>query len=189
MKPSSAKLFVVSGASGSGKTTLCRSVAHKLNLFFSVSATTRTPRNGEIEGQDYYFLSKEEFQTKISQGDFLEWAQVHQNLYGTLKHHVMKCLNSGQSVILDLDTQGALQLKKNLPEAVLIFIQTPSLETLRHRLEKRGTDQPQVIEQRMSRAKVEIKQSTHYDQVIVNEDLHQAIEGLTHFIQKQLGQA
>ncbi|MFO1462353.1 MAG: guanylate kinase [bacterium] len=173
-KPAPGRLFVVSGASGTGKTTLCRELERELGLFFSVSATTRPPRAGEVEGRDYRFLSPEEFDKMVAADRFLEWATVHGQRYGTPREPIERNLAEGRDVLLDLDTQGALQLKKLMPEAVLIFIKPPTLEELRMRLESRGTDSPEVIARRIARAEHEIEQSVQYDHVVVNRDLQEA---------------
>lgn len=170
----SSRLFVVSGASGTGKTTLCRDLERELGLFFSVSVTTRAPRVGEVAGRDYHFISQEEFDKMVSEGRFLEWAGVHGKFYGTPRGPVESSLQEGRDVLLDLDTQGALNLKKILPEAVLIFIKPPSIDELRKRLESRGTDSPETIAKRIARAEHEIDQSVHYDHVVVNRDLQEA---------------
>ena len=179
----SGRLIVVSGASGTGKTTLCRYLIDDLGLAFSVSATTRAKRPGEVEGKDYYFLSPEEFSRRVEQGGFLEWAQVHQHRYGTPKQPIMEHLQKGESVLLDLDTQGALQLKKIVPAAVLIFLKPPSLEALKERLRARGTDSEEVIERRFARASQELAESGKYDYIVVNEDLEQAKKSLKTMIQ------
>lgn len=173
-KTAPGRLFIVSGASGTGKTTLCRSLERELGLFFSVSATTRPPRPGEVGGRDYRFLSPEEFDKMTKDGQFLEWAWVHDQRYGTPREPIERNLAEGRDVLLDLDTQGALQLKKLMPQAVLIFIKPPSLEELRKRLESRATDRPEVIARRIARAEHEIEQSVHYDHVVVNRDLDEA---------------
>ncbi|HKY64535.1 MAG TPA: guanylate kinase [bacterium] len=168
------RLFVVSGASGTGKTTLCRDLEREMGLFFSVSATTRPPRAGEVEGRDYRFLSRAEFDKMLENDQFLEWAQVHGQSYGTPREPIESRLREGHDVLLDLDTQGAIQLKALYPEAVLIFIKPPSLEELRKRLTSRGTDSPEVIARRIERAEHEIEQSSHYDYVVENRDLAEA---------------
>jgi len=172
--PSPGRIFVMSGASGTGKTTLSRQLEKELGLFFSVSATTRPPRAGEEQGRDYRFLSREEFDKMVQEGRFLEWASVHGQFYGTPREPIEQNLGQGRDVLLDLDTQGALNLKKLVPQAVLIFIKPPSIEELRKRLESRGTDSPETIAGRISRAEHEIEQSVHYDHVVVNHDLEQA---------------
>jgi guanylate kinase len=176
-------LFVVSGASGTGKTTLCRFLEKELGLFFSVSATTRNIRPGEVHGRDYFFLSPEEFSRQVEQGGFLEWAQVHENRYGTPKVPVMDRIQRGKSVLLDLDTQGALQLKKMIPEAVLIFLKPPSLQVLEQRLRSRGTESEEAVHKRISRAGQELAESDQYDFVVVNQDLDRAREELKAIIQ------
>jgi len=167
-------MIVVSGASGTGKTTLCRELEKELGLFFSVSATTRPPRPGEVEGQDYRFLSSEGFDKMRRNGQFLEWASVHGQRYGTPREPIERNLREGRDVLLDLDTQGALRLKKANPEALLIFIKPPSIEELRKRLKARGTDSEETIRSRIERAEHEIEQSAHYDHVVVNRDLGEA---------------
>lgn len=167
-------IFVVSGASGTGKTTLCRDLESEMGLFFSVSATTRAPRNGEIEGRDYRFLSRSEFDKMLDNDQFLEWAEVHGQSYGTPREPIESRLREGKDVLLDLDTQGAIQLKDLYPQAVLIFIKPPSLEELRKRLTSRGTDSPEVIARRVERAEHEIEQSSHYDYVVENRELGEA---------------
>lgn len=177
-----AKLFVLSGASGTGKTTLCRDLERELGLFFSVSATTRPPRVGEVDGRDYHFISREEFDKMAEGGQFLEWAGVHGQFYGTPRAPVEASLREGRDVLLDLDTQGALNLKKLEPGAVLIFLMPPSIEELRKRLESRGTDSADTIARRIARAEHEIEQSVRYDHVVVNRDLAEAKRELKEII-------
>lgn len=173
---------MVSGASGTGKTTLCRAVEKNLGMHFSVSATTRPKRAGEVEGKDYHFLNRKDFESKVSRGEFLEWAEVHGNLYGTLRQEVSEPMAEGRHVLLDLDTQGALALKEAHPHAVLIFIHPPDLETLRDRLEKRATDEVDIIEKRIAKARDEIALSHRYDHVVVNQELDQARQELEKII-------
>jgi len=179
-------LFVVSGASGTGKTTLCRALEKDLGLFFSVSVTTREKRVGEEEGKDYLFISREKFKKMIQEGEFLEWAEVHDNYYGTPKAPIEKHLMTGSSVILDLDTQGALQLRKELRETKLIFVQPPTLEALKERLVNRGTDSSETIEKRINKAESEIAESGQYDHVLVNEDLNKTKEELETIVRSYL---
>ena len=179
-------LFVVSGASGTGKTTLCRALEKDLGLFFSVSATTRGKRGGEKEGKDYLFISKENFKTMIQQGEFLEWAEVHEHYYGTPKGPIEKRLLEGSSVILDIDIQGAVQLKKDKPETKLIFVQAPTLKVLRERLINRGTDSRETIEKRINKAESEIAESSEYDHVLINEDLNKTKEELEKIVKSYL---
>jgi guanylate kinase len=172
-------LIVVSAPSGTGKTTLCRMLLKEFeNMEFSVSYTTRPPRKGEVNGKDYFFVSREEFERMVEEGDFLEWANVYGNLYGTSKSQVLKALEEGKDILLDIDVQGALQVKKNLPEAVLIFIMPPSFEELEKRLRSRGTDSEEVIEKRLNVAKEEIKKAPFYDYIVVNDVLDVAFNKL-----------
>jgi len=180
--PQRGRLFVLSGASGTGKTTLAKQLIDELGLYFSVSATTRTKRAGECEAVDYFFLGRPEFERRVAAGDFLEWAEVHGNLYGTPRQPVDCRLESGQDVLMDLDTQGALHVKQLRPQTLLIFLRPPSLEDLRARLERRGTDSPEAIQKRIERAEQEIEQSSHYDFVVLNRDLTQAKQELKDII-------
>ncbi|HKX11699.1 MAG TPA: guanylate kinase [bacterium] len=187
-KPQAGRIFVVSGASGTGKTTLCRDLEREMGLFFSVSATTRAPRAGETEGRDYRFLSRSEFDKMLENDQFLEWAQVHGQSYGTPREPIESRLKEGHDVLLDLDTQGAIQLKSLFPEAVLIFIKPPSLEELRKRLTARGTDSPEVIDRRIDRAEHEFEQISHYDYVVENRDLAEARRELKGIIVSRRGE-
>ncbi len=172
-------LVVVSAPSGTGKTTLCHMLLKEFeNMEFSVSYTTRLPRKGEVNGKDYFFVSKEEFERMVEEGDFLEWANVYGNLYGTSKSQVLRALNEGKDILLDIDVQGALQVKKNLPEAVLIFIMPPSFDELERRLRHRGTDSEDVIKRRLETAKEEIKKAVYYDYIVVNDVLEVAFDKL-----------
>ena len=165
------KLFVVSAPSGCGKGTILFEVLNKnKNLFYSVSATTRTPREGEIDGVNYYFLSKDEFKREIDNGGMLEYAQYCDNFYGTPKKKVVEKLEQGIDVILEIETKGVM------PEAVLIFILPPSVLELRRRLNKRGTEEESVIEKRVKEAEDEIRRAFNYDYIIMNDELNKAIE-------------
>jgi guanylate kinase len=176
-------LIVISAPSGTGKTTLCHKLLEEFpDVEFSVSYTTRRPRPGEVNGRDYWFVSREEFMKMVEEGDFLEWAEVYGNLYGTSKSQVLKALNQGKDVLLDIDTQGALQVKKNFPDAVLIFILPPSLQELERRLRKRGTDDEETIKKRLKIAREEIKRARHYDYLIVNDELEVAYNKLKSII-------
>ena len=176
-------LIVISAPSGTGKTTLCHKLLEEFpNVEFSVSYTTRKPRPGEVNGKDYWFVSREEFMKMVEEGDFLEWAEVYGNLYGTSRSQVLKALNQGKDVLLDIDTQGALQVKRNFPDAVLIFILPPSLKELERRLRKRGTDDEETIERRLRVAREEIKRARYYDYLIVNDELEVAYSRLKSII-------
>ena len=171
------KLFVVSAPSGCGKGTILFEVLNNnKNLFYSVSATTRTPREGEIDGVNYYFLSKDEFKREIDNGGMLEYAQYCDNFYGTPKKKVVEKLEQGIDVILEIETKGAMQVKGVMPEAVLIFILPPSVLELRRRLNKRGTEEESVIEKRVKEAEDEILKAHNYDYIIMNDELDKAIE-------------
>ncbi len=172
-------LIVISAPSGTGKTTLAHMLLKAFpNMEFSVSYTTRKPRPGEVNGKDYFFVDRDTFERMIEEGDFLEWAEVYGNLYGTSRSQVLKALNEGKDVLLDIDTQGALQVKKNFPEAVLIFILPPSLKELERRLRSRGTDDEETIERRLKTARVEIERAPLYDYIVVNDVLEEAFEKL-----------
>jgi len=172
-------LIVISAPSGTGKTTLTHMLLKEFpDMEFSVSYTTRKPRPGEVNGKDYFFVDRETFEKMIEEGDFLEWAEVYGNLYGTSKSQVLKALNEGKDILLDIDTQGALQVKRNFPEAVLIFILPPSFKELERRLRSRGTDDEETIERRLKIARVEVERAPLYDYIVVNDRLEKAYEKL-----------
>lgn len=170
-------LIVLSGPSGAGKGTICAALRQQLpNLVYSVSMTTRAPRVGEEEGVSYFFRDKEEFQRLIKEDAFLEYAQVYDNFYGTPKQHVMDLLSEGKSVILEIDIQGAMQVKERFSEAVFIYIVPPSLDILSNRLRDRGTDAADVIDKRLSKASSELALAHRYDYIVVNDVLPDAVE-------------
>jgi guanylate kinase len=175
----SGSLFVVSAPSGGGKTTLCRKLVAVLpGIGYSVSHTTRPPRAGEENGKDYVFVDEAEFRRMVGDNEFLEWAQVHGNLYGTSKRMLRDMQARGTDVILDIDVQGARQLREAGPEGVSIFILPPSLEVLRSRLEKRGSNSAEDMERRMRAAVEEIREYKNYDYVIVNDVFEEALDRL-----------
>jgi guanylate kinase len=179
-------LFIVSAPSGSGKTTICNAIISRIpSLKFSVSYTTRNPRRGEVNDKDYTFINKEEFRLMIEKGEFLEWAEVYGEYYGTSKKRIEDLLKDGFDVLLDIDVQGAMQIKRNYNKGVYIFILPPSLNELRRRLEKRRTDLKGEIEKRMKSAIEEIKNYKYYDYVIINEDINLAIRELEAIIVSQ----
>ncbi len=170
---------MISGPSGAGKGTLVARVrAVRTDLGLTVSATTREPRAGEIDGVNYYFLTDDEFSARIEAGDFVEWAQVHDHRYGTLASEVDRNLATGQSLILEIDVQGALAVKERFPEAVLIFIEPPSLEVLRERLIGRGSETPESLALRLHTAESEMQLRDRYDDIVVNDDLDRATDEL-----------
>ena len=171
-------LFVISGPSGTGKGTVCKVVRDSLgdNLAYSISATTRKPRTGEEHGREYFFFTKEEFEDLRDKNGFLEWAQVYDNYYGTPRAFVEDVLTSGRDCILEIDPQGALQVRKATDEAVLVFIAPPSLEELRSRLTGRGTEAPEEVEKRLSCAEAELGYSNQYDYLIVNDEVEKAAD-------------
>jgi guanylate kinase len=176
-------LFVVSGPSGAGKTTLYRETASSLpNLKHSVSYTTRRPRPGEVNDRDYTFINRTEFKGMIEKGEFAEWAEIHSKLYGTSKKRLEETLDSGIDVILDIDVQGAEQLKKKYKGGVYIFVLPPSLEVLEERLQKRMVNSKEEIEKRLKVAAKEIKRYREYDYVIVNNTLEDALKELSAII-------
>ena len=170
-------IFVITGPSGCGKSTLVKHVLEMLDdVEFSVSHTTRTKRNGEVEGKDYYFVSKEEFEQMIRKGKLLEWALVHGQHYGTSKRELEK--KSGKDLLLDIDVQGAEQVKDRFKKAVFVFILPPVFKELRRRLEKRGDMNPAAIRKRLDTAKKEIRYYSMFDCLIINDKLEQAVEEL-----------
>lgn len=177
LPPDEGALFVVTGPSGTGKTTLVKAaLQHIPNLFFSVSATTREPREGEKNGVDYFFFTPQEFATKIEADDFLEFANVYGNQYGTLREPVERSIASGNSIILDIDPQGAEQIRKKMPQAVSIFILPPDKQTLHARLLQRNTDSSNVIQNRMRQATQQLSYCQHFDYLVINDDLSSAIQ-------------
>lgn len=173
------RLFVVSGPSGVGKGTLLKLVLPTLpNVLYSVSVTTRPKRHGEVDGKDYFFVTEDEFKRMVEDGEFLEWAHVHGHMYGTLRKWVEEKLAGGYDVVLEIDVQGAMQVRDKCKDAILIFILPPSMEELRRRITKRALDAPEEIERRMSKAEWEMSFKDKFDFQIVNDDLNEAAEEL-----------
>lgn len=173
------KLFVISGSSGVGKGTVLKAFLAKHPEFkLSISCTTRGKRDGEVHGQNYFFLTKDEFKKCVENEDFLEWAEFSGNHYGTRKSFVEDCLKNGDNLILEIDTKGALNVKKIMPEAVLIFIAPPSIEELEARLRGRHTETEEAIQKRLASIKLEMENSKHFDYKIVNDEIANAVKGL-----------
>ncbi|MBR6677790.1 MAG: guanylate kinase [Oscillospiraceae bacterium] len=173
------KTFIISGPSGVGKST----ILHKLferrhNLYFSVSATTRGPREGEVDGKHYHFTSAEDFKCMIGEDAFLEHAEFVGNYYGTPKRYVYEAMERGEDVILDIELQGAIQVHEKMPEAIRVFILPPSLEELERRLVSRGTETAEKIQGRLTRAKVEFESAHTYDYIVINDDVEHAVSEL-----------
>jgi len=176
-------LFIISAPSGAGKSTLCRALLDKFaDLHYSVSYTTRAPRQGERAGVDYHFITAAAFKRRIAGKKWAEWAEVHGNYYGTAADDISTHLSAGRDVLLDIDVQGAAQILKRYPEAISIFIEPPSLGELRSRLEKRGTDNPETIARRLAAAADEIRHKDRYRYVIVNDRLEDAFDELVDII-------
>ena len=169
-------LLVISGPSGAGKGTICKALLEKhKEIYLSVSATTREPRNGEVEGVNYFFLKKEDFLQKVEEGDFLEHAEVYGNYYGTPKSSVQKMIDEGRDVILEIDIQGALKVKENCEEGIFIFILPPSMEELKQRIIKRGSETPESLMRRFKSAYKEINYISKYNYAVVNDEVDTAV--------------
>ena len=179
-------LFVVSAPSGAGKTTLCREMRLRLHdLAYSVSVTTRPPRPGEIDGTDFRFVTRSQFEDMVKQGQMAEWATVHTNLYGTPAAPMEAALRDGRDVLLDIDTQGATQLRARYSDAVLVFVVAPSMGELEQRLRERRSDSEREITRRLQRAREEVMLWKRYDYLIVNRDVKEAMEQLESIIQAE----
>lgn len=180
------KLFIVSAPSGAGKTSLVRALLHTDSAVrLSVSFTTRAMRAGEIHGRHYHFTTPEAFRAMCASDEFLEWAEVHGNLYGTNRNWVLTQLETGADILLEIDWQGAAQVRRLMPEAVAIFILPPSLDALAQRLARRATDTPEVIERRLEAARAEIAHVTEFDYVILNEDFEEASRDLIAIVRSE----
>ena len=178
-------LIVVSGFSGAGKGTLMKELMRKYpeNYALSISATTRGPRDGEVDGREYFFLSREKFEKMIANNELIEYAKYVENYYGTPRAYVEKMLDEGKDVILEIEIQGALKVKEKFPDTLLLFVTPPSAEELKNRLVGRGTETMDVIEFRMNRAKEEALEMDRYDYLIVNDDLQECVEEMHQIIQ------
>ena len=168
-------LYIVAAPSGAGKTTLVRLLLEKdAGIRLSISSTTRAPRPGEMDGREYHFVDVQSFLEMVSRGEFLEWAEVHGNYYGTSRHWIAGEMTAGRDVLLEIDWQGAQQVRKFFPEAIGIFILPPSLEALKERLSGRGTDSNETIARRIAAARDEMRHVDEFDYVIINDDLQLA---------------
>ncbi|MFT6714753.1 MAG: guanylate kinase [Planctomycetota bacterium] len=168
-------MLVISGPSGCGKSTLCKCLLEDDRVEFSVSATTRPMREGEVDGREYHFLDRASFRQRSDTGDFIEWAEVHDNLYGTLRRPMESALAAGKIYLIEIDVQGALQLKALGVEGLYVFISPPSAQVLRDRLEGRGTDSQEVIERRLKKAEAEMLEAHKYNVCIVNDNFDRAL--------------
>lgn len=173
------KTFIISGPSGVGKSTILRRLfERRSNLYFSVSATTREPREGEVDGTDYHFIAVDRFRELIHADEFLEYAEFVGNFYGTPKRYVEEAMDRGEDVMLDIELQGANQVHQKMPEAIRIFVLPPSIEELERRLVSRGTETPEKIQGRLIRAQVEFDSAGTYDYIVINDEVEEAVDEL-----------
>lgn len=181
------KLIVICAPSGSGKTTIAREIM-KLNpsLVFSVSATTRPKRPGEMDGRDYFFLAKEEFKRRVDAGEFVEWEEVYGEYYGTLKSEVEHALRRGHHAVFDVDVNGGLAIKRYSPSALLIFVRPPSVEVLRQRLEQRKTETEETLKKRLERVPMELEKGNQFDHQVVNDVLGTAVAEVQRIVKQYL---
>ena len=179
------KLFVISGSSGVGKGTVIKEFLKRNPEFkLSVSCTTRSPREGEVHGENYFFLTRNEFEACIERGEFLEWAEFSGNMYGTQRPYIDEKLAQGKSLILEIDTKGALNVKKIMPESTLIFILPPSFEELEARLRGRHTETEEAIQKRLASTKLELENSKNFDYQVVNDNIENAVYKLEEIMKK-----
>lgn len=180
------RFIVISGPSGVGKGTICNKLINELNAWYSVSTTTRSPREGEVEGVNYYFITKDEFENKIRNNEFLEYNLYNGNYYGTSKEMVINKINEGINVFSEIDVNGARNIKKIFPDALLIYIAPPSMEVLKERLIGRGTESIDRINERLKIAEEEMKQIDFYDYVVINDDIEVATNEVKDIILKKM---
>jgi guanylate kinase len=182
------KLIVISAPSGCGKTTIAKAILAKYpTMLFSVSATTRSMRVGEVNGRDYFFLTKQEFEDRVRIGDLVEWEEIYGNSYGTLKSEIHRAIDHGYSMMFDVDVKGALSIQQHFPkESVLIFIKPPSMEVLKKRLENRNTENPETLKRRLDRVPMELEQGSQFDFQVVNDDLNKAITEVDEIVHNNL---
>jgi len=178
-------LFIISAPSGTGKTTLRNAVQHQFqDLLYSVSYTTRKPRRGEKDGDDYYFITRNDFLKRVKKNKWAEWAKVHGNLYGTSAEFIEKNISSGKDILIDIDVQGTFQILERYPDSITIFIMPPSLDSLHTRLQSRGTDSKDVMAKRLADAEKEMEKRGIYRHIIVNDKLSSAVYELVSIISK-----
>ena len=183
--PSKGSLIVISAPSGAGKSTIARAVLKAFpQIMFSISATTRPPRATERHGREYYFLSIEEFEQTIHSGGLVEWEQIYGDYYGTLRSEIERAFAARSVMLFDIDVKGGLSIKRQFPDqAVLIFIEPPSVEVLKERLLRRRTESPEVLARRMERVPMELAQAEHFDHRVVNDDLQRAVQEVLDIVQ------
>ncbi len=169
-------MLLISGPSGCGKSTICKQLLKDARVVFSVSATTRPKRAGEVDGKDYYFLTREEFRARLNKGEFIEYAEVYGNLYGTLREPMERAIAQGYVYLVEIDVQGALQLRGLDEPGVYVFIAPPSFEALENRLKGRGSESVESLRRRLSKARDEYEERFKYDHVVVNDDLSSAVQ-------------
>ena len=176
-------LILISGASGTGKGTVCKKLLEEMpEIFYSISATTRKPRNGEVDGKEYFFISVEQFKSWLAEGKFLEHAEVYGNFYGTPLHKIEERRNQGVDVLLEIDVQGALNVMKKCPDGVYIFLLPPSLDELCNRIKNRGTESPESLKRRIASAQNEIATAKNYQYVVVNDEVDAAVDKIKSII-------
>jgi guanylate kinase len=182
------KLIVIAAPSGCGKTTIAKAILAKYPaMFFSVSATTRQIRNGEVNGKDYFFLTKAEFEERIHTGDLVEWEEIYGNYYGTLKSEISRALHQSHMMLFDVDVKGALSIQKHFPnDSILIFIQPPNFEILKKRLENRNTENPETLKRRLERVPMEMEKGRYFDFQVVNDDLQKAVDEVDEIVQTNM---
>ena len=188
--PVRGNIIVIAAPSGAGKTSIAREILRRNpSLCFSVSATTRPKRAGEADGEDYFFLTREVFMERVARGEFVEWEEIYGNCYGTLQREVEAVIEQGKHLLFDVDVKGALSIKRRYPEALLIFIQPPSLEVLEQRLRARLTENAVALERRLARVPMELAQAPLFDHRVTNDVLDRAIEEVQTIVQHHVLQS